>query len=136
MGRRDRRGTLPTRSSPSYVASWLSETGAPATSRPRSRPRATWGASPAQSSTCTRRCTDGFNHVARAVEIELRDELVDPLERLVAARKLKRLDDAIADARGTGARGERKSWTMGSIVGFVQSFATHHRRDLEALGLG
>ncbi|MGO8995160.1 MAG: hypothetical protein ACLQVI_17735 [Polyangiaceae bacterium] len=80
--------------------------------------------------------TDGFNHVARAVEIELRDELVDPLERLVAARKLKRLDDAIADARGTGARGERKSWTMGSIVGFVQSFATHHRRDLEALGLG
>jgi hypothetical protein len=80
--------------------------------------------------------TDGFNHVARAVEIELRDELIDPLERLVAARKLDRLDEAIAEARGTGGRGQRKPWTMGSVVGLVGTFATHHKRELEALGLG
>jgi hypothetical protein len=80
--------------------------------------------------------TDGFNHVARAVEIELRDELIDPLERFVTARDHTRLNDAIAEARGTGGRGQRKPWTMGSVVGLVQSFATHHRRDLEAVGLG
>ncbi len=80
--------------------------------------------------------TDGFNHVARAAEIELRDELLDPFERIVAARKLTRLNDAIAEARGTTARGERRPWTMGSSVGFVESFAGNHRRELDAVGLG
>jgi hypothetical protein len=80
--------------------------------------------------------TDGFNHVARAVEIELRDELLDAFERLVAARKLARLREAIDEARGTDGRRQQKPWTLGSIVGFVRDCATHHRRDLEKLGLG
>jgi hypothetical protein len=66
--------------------------------------------------------TDGFNHVARAVEIELRDELLDAFERLVAARKLARLKDAIAEARATDPRGHcdasrgSPGWGVGAIA--------------------
>ena len=80
--------------------------------------------------------SDGFNHVARALEIELRDEMLESFERLVARRKVAKLVDAIDEARGTDSRGDRKPWTMGSCVGFVKDCANKYGRDLDALGLG
>ncbi len=43
------------------------------------------------------------NHAARALQIELRDDLVETFERVVARRKLARLDAAIHEARRTGS---------------------------------
>jgi hypothetical protein len=47
--------------------------------------------------------TDGLNHDARAFQMELRDDMLETLERFVARRKLARLDLARDQAGGRDA---------------------------------
>jgi hypothetical protein len=78
---------------------------------------------------------NGFNDVARAVEIELRDELIEALTLVVARHKLGKLAEGIATARGSDRRGELRPWTLGTVMILVKSLAASHRRELAPLGL-